>query len=535
MANTTPASRRQRLASAVIHSMTLLCIFAAVVGSLANCKLRQDAPLSAIQSEPAPAISSGFNMRDLETTLRRHQNIDSVGKLLENLPEEYRRHYVLLYKSASQHESSFEQPRVILFGSKPTLFLAFNGSDKVANQQQIEALQYDETTRSYTTGLVTIRSGQKPQLQTNPSGCAFCHGSSPRPLWDAYPVWSGAYASGNYKNLDEAPAFEAKQFNNFLSSATSHDRYKHLVDLPRYYNNMATMELTKTIADTTSQDIVRRIKATEHHADYKYAIQAALLGCGHVDEYLPGPLRRMFPSRIETYLQSTPRTIGTTFEDRLRWRNFNAQISPDHYLSKSINFAADDQHWNRIAALRYLLERDGRSISNWFPSLLPGSYTAGFSSTITVSLSYQHARAADINQNTSCADLKVQSLKALGKLADRGANALKTGISDNDSFFLEGAAAKPFTTYANRRAYEHVASECVSCHRTGGRATGQLIPFADTAKMAALLKSQKDLKDKILNRMNRSRADKLVMPPGAPITDAVAKYYFGLSLTDLAN
>ncbi len=424
VANTRASAPTSPASHAPLRFVAAIGVAATVFG----CKTRFEHSLSTLASDTAPAIASGLNLSDINTTLTRQPNIDSIDKFLASLPEEYRRHFVAMYRSESSPDNSFAQPRIIFFGAKPSLFMAFNGVQRTAKQEHIELLQFDEYKRRYIPALITLRAGQRAVVQENPAACARCHGYPARPLWDAYHVWPGAYGSGNYKNLDEAPTLEGSQFADFVAKAPKLPRYRHLVGIDRYYDKAATMRMTEEIADNASKFIVQRIKDTKNHEAYKYAIQAALLGCAHIDEYLPTAVRRKFPERIETFYQTTMGNIGNTFEQRLQARNSLARISNSDYRSKGINFAADEQHWKRVASLRYLLERDGNSIGSWFNGIAPESYTAGFSSTITVSLSYQHAALAGISQSASCDKLKAESLSALTRLANTGTNILATGM-----------------------------------------------------------------------------------------------------------
>lgn len=135
---------------------------------------------------------------------------------LELLPDSFFEHYVLMYRSRSLQQSSYLHPRAILFGKSSRFILTFNGNPKHRGYNNLEMIQYREKEHRWEFREIEFIEGEKPRFSNaNPAKCLECHqspkrqGVDPRPNWEPYNFWPGAYASVDERIRPELkPAYE---------------------------------------------------------------------------------------------------------------------------------------------------------------------------------------------------------------------------------------------------------------------------------------------------------------------------------------
>lgn len=162
-------------------------------------------------------------------TMLRDRNIRTMEEFLENLPEDIRSNYTLMHTSKSLHGSSYEEPRAMMYGNGQWI-VTFNGSPSQAAGNMVEMMIYNPSDKTYAFHELDF-SGTTPVLKENPAKCLACHGSNPRPIWDHYNAWPGAYGDVDDR-FNEA---EYKHLQSFIQSAATHPRYKHLKNLSGTY------------------------------------------------------------------------------------------------------------------------------------------------------------------------------------------------------------------------------------------------------------------------------------------------------------
>jgi hypothetical protein len=179
------------------------------------------------------ASAESFTYADL-VHLIQQKNITSIEDLLPQLPETFRSNYTLMHTSGSLQEASFTSPRAILFGEDASLTCTFNGDSAQNGFDNLECFQFQPQERSFDfrqiafpsprnhlKGVAFSNSGQSADGTIS---CSDCHGSDPRPNWDGYPAWPGAYGSN-----DDLLGDEQTQYTNFVNLRTHHPRYQWLV------------------------------------------------------------------------------------------------------------------------------------------------------------------------------------------------------------------------------------------------------------------------------------------------------------------
>lgn len=180
-------------------------------------------------------------------------NLTNIPSVLEKLPESFLSNQVFMYRSASLQEASWQKPRVILFNDDASFILTFN-----SDSSTFETVTFDTKADRFLFREISFAEGRVNFGETNPQKCLDCHqvgkknedAVDPRPIWEPYPVWPGAYGAQQsnifndnriYEN-DTGTSFgeqiqsdaeaEYDQFLTFISNFQNHDRYKYLVIRP---------------------------------------------------------------------------------------------------------------------------------------------------------------------------------------------------------------------------------------------------------------------------------------------------------------
>ena len=231
-----------------------------------------------------------------EALLQAHDP-HTVEEVLALLPAPFREHYVLMFSSRSLQQGSMLAPRAIVFGQDGRFILSFNGQAQQRGFEALETLSWDPLGKRF-----SFRELQfEPDAQgvrhahlsaPNPPKCLACHGQPAHPIWDAAPLWPGAY--GQVYQQRPGPAEQAG-LERFASLAGGDPRYRWLAKLQDYvyrvsfhvgrqerYDNtdvespnarlgellahMRISQLSKELADAApSRALLPTLMATLHH------------------------------------------------------------------------------------------------------------------------------------------------------------------------------------------------------------------------------------------------------------------------------
>jgi hypothetical protein len=109
--------------------------------------------------------------------------------------------------------------------------LSFNGDETQAAGNKIELMLYHADQRKYEFHEIVFDNNSAPIVKENPAICLSCHGTTPRPIWDHYNEWPGAYGS-----LDDKMSVEELSYlKKFMEAAPEHPRYSQLLKLKEGY------------------------------------------------------------------------------------------------------------------------------------------------------------------------------------------------------------------------------------------------------------------------------------------------------------
>lgn len=255
---------------------------------------------------PAPS-----EFERIDTLLKSDKSIDSVAKLLEQLPnKKLFDDYVLMRETKSNQEATDQEPRVILFGGSGDLVLAYDRSGK-----SVEAMEFDRNTNTW--NFFDVRfSNEGPKILKNPTACNGCHTSARRPNWAPYPTWPGAYGENESLKPEEKEKYEA-----FVGKAKNNPLYKHLPGLDGHYvrgrGADPNTRFTASLAARNFLRIAEQIRQLPAYPELRYALAAANIpGCFTVDEerkvslpFLPeGEFRKVVEALASAKLQDREKT-----------------------------------------------------------------------------------------------------------------------------------------------------------------------------------------------------------------------------------
>ncbi len=290
-------------------------------------------------------------------------NIKSVADALRILPEEFRKEYVVFYKSRSVQGPE----RIILTGGRPGFKLSITADPKAKGGNRMEMMDidtsgpptdlnifklneiefpFDEKTaakKSWADVQAGIRSSKHP----NESQCTKCHGNPPRPIYPGYPIWEGSFGShfkgqGTLtKSTFLGPPGELEAIRNFSRrvSTGKNERLnllgKYMIDGPEGgsfeppVSRFMTVseDLNGELGDANGIRVARLILQTPDYDKYKYAIMSGLLGCKDFSSSLPGAIREGLINEMNRRFELPQQWTSPKIEDQMR-KIYN---HPDHF------------------------------------------------------------------------------------------------------------------------------------------------------------------------------------------------------------
>ncbi|MEQ1876649.1 MAG: hypothetical protein ABL958_08380 [Bdellovibrionia bacterium] len=283
---------------------------------------------SAAQSTYYNTKSSDFTFEKLTSIIERGR-VQDIESLLSELPQEFRNEFVAVYNSRSLQEASFENPRIIMFGTDASLIVSFNGDRSQKGFDRLEVIQFREKTARFEFRELIFDGKSAPSISAaNPLKCLKCHQSpvrndvDPRPNWEPYFSWPGVFGSndGNvstFTHLDELKKAAGKNremlalikdsdsestgFQAFSQRKAAHSRYRTLgKHVPRN-----PLDFTQRLGILNFKRINRLIRAQPQGEFYLTALQAQM-NCGYEWETL------LEPDVFDAHEQGTRRPDRTT-------------------------------------------------------------------------------------------------------------------------------------------------------------------------------------------------------------------------------
>ena len=249
----------------------------------------------------------------------------SLEDLIRMLPRSLRGQYALMHSSHSLQGGTFDEPRALMITPDGKLVVSFNGnpdppqstnpSRNPASYNDLEIVQFRDATNSFEFRKITVVDGHRTVSEANPPICMGCHlgyADSPRPNWEPYSTWPGAYGSSSDYSLQES-RFDSNGEGQAYSGTTerdaifqwmspayaryygNHPRYRHLLNveqnfamdfahgLPSHYAGHNSAVFNKRLAQLNFRRIAHLIATTgyssEIYPDSKFLTAFLLSDC----------------------------------------------------------------------------------------------------------------------------------------------------------------------------------------------------------------------------------------------------------------
>jgi hypothetical protein len=338
---------------------------------------------------------------------------DALAAIKEVYPKVFE-NFVLIHGSLSRQESSYEQPRAMIYADDGSFALTFNDGIDAVGYYEIELMdfQVQDVEQGSISNLPLLNTNEgfrfrriifKPRADyrhiesyreenvfpaikpINEDLCLGCHGQNPRPNWEAYNRWDGSYfvtddVRAGEKYLLGYQTDDHAGFDRFYQTNAKNDRYKVLAGVEEKFLNSSTTARTKRV-DTSQftqmaghlnyRRIAHEIVRHDDYRRYRYVTLGALYQCEQLESFLPESEQSNLRKPLAEYRRST-QLMYERDENRF-------------FLKDEID---------RTAGLRWLYEGRGTSIRKWamsfrrsiYAMVTPGGDAGGFISSVMIEL-----------------------------------------------------------------------------------------------------------------------------------------------------
>lgn len=478
------------------------------------------------------------------------RKIKRFDEILPCLPQEHLEHFTLMYASRSAQKECIdpENPRVILYGKDARTIVAFPSNPKTAKCDSVEILELNEKANSFEFNRINF-SQEKIHFKENPSLCFQCHGTDPKPIWDSYPLWPGAYGSAS-----SSIGLSQDEENNYKSALRkqSSNRLKYL-RLDDRLNDVQNVKLSILLYVMNGRRIYRLMKESPKFQSKRWQVLSTLFGC-------QGDLKEV-SDNVSADVKAKKDILLRQKADRIKRDQITAKRrSPvdTEFLVSDSSFAQEVVMFDKIGKLL------GIPTDNWFTSLTPGEVLLAAGATphdwntifSNVMDGIFKAAIADIEGDipnsteyfrtkktslTAAPDFNYDytDLKALQKvcatIALKSANNADCVDCQTTGNFGRPEVPVPSLNGITNRVMLTPFQKCVDCH-SGAAPLGPLIPFQEENTFKAKLRDKGykhgTLKMEILFRTCPQAKDP--MPPhSSPLERKILHNeilrYFGLS------
>ncbi len=143
--------------------------------------------------------------------------------------------FTLMRNSRGNQSATKEIRELFFFGEDGSLVLTFNGAKHQVKYNELEVIQFNSNSSEFEFYSINFPEGpgETKFTEKNPPECLECHGLPPRPIWEPYPIWPGAFGEEEDsvgKGSEEKAAIEA-----FVANYMKRDRYRYLVNVKEHY------------------------------------------------------------------------------------------------------------------------------------------------------------------------------------------------------------------------------------------------------------------------------------------------------------
>ena len=446
----------------------------------------------------------------LITGLIKNCDLHNVEGLVKLLPESFRSHYTLAYKSHSLQNSSFNFPRALIFGEDASTVIAFHADPNDLDSNLLEVQEFIESGRRFEYHEIIFPDSTSPKgvqtSQVNPDKCIRCHQLDPRPNWEEYPLWEGFYGSEH----DHPKGAELREYLSYLQDGAKTGPYKFLLrdpgseyypyqDEKHDYRYRVNEALGRFFSLQNAKRVARMIESNRDFSKFKYFLLADLLECPSV----PSGFRQWKPMIL---------ALG--------------QKRPDWSLS----FLHPNQNFNNL---------DGYPFDASFRHLVATVIFDDLSQTPELADIRKFYRPSHLLGNSySSKDYFVPMAKHMDEtlspldnnIAKNGCpKIIEAGLANSSKVNSDERYASNLTQVLSQNVKTEL-SKCASCHTTG---VAPMIPFDNYKQLRVLLQSTSTL-ESISDRV-RSTDPQFRMPKGSSLSEGLSVEEFLSGLGALKN
>lgn len=436
---------------------------------------------------------------------------DFLARLRQREPELFA-NYVLVHESGSLQAASLLRPRVIAFTRG--LFLAF-AEPLASAERRVEILAFAADRWQFVTHeLVFAAEVGPPEQEANPRRCRVCHGADPKPLWNSYDFWPGAYGSHIGRLGTDA---EQAAYDDF-SSQPATGIYRFLAPMTIQRGRVVAIEsLSQHI---TTLAMIRLAGALKRRGPQPLfpSLLAALSRCGAPPEWGQGgdteAFRHYFPEGYEAFSQGLDQAMAASVVEHQRYKEYLRRRYQARFPGAVTTFPIDlyrlQQEAYVMGAAAYVLRAMGVDLRQFVLSQgqnpyfmgVPGNYSYDLTTVLSLAdPDFYQANPPRLRQGRlnwlvfDCASLASAS-KA--KLRGQGPPPPPPASQPPD----------PVPTTWGR---------CIGCHVLQTTQSGApAIPFDRTAALAAWLNQDGGRPyDQVVARVRRQGSGR--MPPDRPL------------------
>jgi hypothetical protein len=191
-------------------------------------------------------------------------------------------------------DATGDSPRIVFFNPDARMILAVTGQGAMAAGQELEMIDFDDSTSTFHFHEVTFPAdpqvGSVTFYPSDPPKCLACHRSTPSPNWEAYPLWPGVYGSMPTAVLQGAKK-EIAFYQSFLEHSAHADRYRYLADdvtkLSLDDLHDRNLAMGQAISERNEQRILRLVKSLPEFENFSYALAGIQKSCGNLADFFP--------------------------------------------------------------------------------------------------------------------------------------------------------------------------------------------------------------------------------------------------------
>ena len=468
------------------------------------------------------------------------QAIDSgkwdIESVLETLPLDYRSNYVLAYDSRSLQRATPLSPRAILHGIDGKLIIAFNGDPSLPGYQNLEIIEFNDTTRKFEFHEIQFSPDgkTKPQVVVHPTNCTLCHGEPSRPRWDVYSSWGGMYGSeddhatfsfgaGVDPTNDGKELHDFKEFQNKRARERQEKkgRYRFLEEPTPFYERAVrpNAKFSVLLSHMNKQNIATGIKEDVSLYNLRYLMEAVFAPSCDFAGFFPPDMRRDISETLDALglnVHRVNRAANAAKAHRLDSLLGTKAHATEYRSSPKQEYA--DYMESKIADFRFIIEGLGNgTVIDWGMEFQPRSYNfdqenefSALEGPLTAYLFSTPEDRALLSQYSSTPDF-------CGKLRERHQAAFPWDAQNRAR--LRAALNK----LKNLKSPDSAApfGKCVSCHQAGNPGGARSIPFSDRAELIRTLSYDSKLKREIRLRIGDVvPSGKSSMPPSQKLEES---------------